>query len=62
MTIKLDSTRVSVVVKCSLCPWWSAFAFTKGEGWAAGARHEEHAHPGLNQARNAAQMHARRAD
>jgi hypothetical protein len=62
MTIKLDSTRISTVVKCSECPWWSAFADNKTEGWKVGARHEATTHPGTNQARNALQMHERRAD
>ena len=61
MTIRLDSTRVSVVVTCTLCPWWSAFAFTKEEGWAAAGTHEEQVHPDLQQARNAGNMNRSRA-
>lgn len=62
MTIKLDSTRVSTVVKCSACPWWSAFADNKTEGWKVGARHEAQAHPDLTQARKALDSHRRHAD
>jgi hypothetical protein len=49
----LDCTRVSVVVKCRECDFWSGFADSKREGWAVAARHEERAHPGLYQARDA---------
>jgi len=56
--IKLDYTRVSVVITCDLCPWWSAFAFTREEGWKTAGRHEEACHPGDNHARNAGRMGA----
>lgn len=52
MTIKLDSTNYSVVVLCDRCPWWYGFADHKAEGWRVGARHEERAHPDIDQARN----------
>lgn len=52
MTIKLDSTQISTVVCCTLCPWWRGFADTREQGWIVGARHEERAHPQLDQARN----------
>lgn len=61
MTIKLDSTRVSTVVKCSKCPWWSAFADSKDEGWRVGARHEQSIHPSDEQARKALDSHKRHA-
>lgn len=51
MTIKLDSTRHSVVILCTECPWWRGFAFTREEGWARGAAHEALTHPGQDQAR-----------
>lgn len=53
MTMRLDCTRVSVVVTCTLCPFWSAFADGKREGWETAARHEERVHPELEQARHA---------
>ena len=43
-TIRLDVSTTSVVVTCTACPWWSAFAWTREEGWAAGARHQTAAH------------------
>lgn len=61
MTIKLDSTRVSVVVICTECPWWRAFAFTKSDGWARGAAHEQATHAGSYQARNARDQAASRS-
>lgn len=61
MTISLDSTRYSVVVTCSSCPWWYGFADSKAEGWRVGARHEERAHPELDQARNAYDKRVSRA-
>jgi len=58
--IKLDCTRVSVVVICSECAHWSAFAFTKLEGWKSAAAHEERSHPESEQARQALLMHLKR--
>jgi hypothetical protein len=61
--IRLDSTQISTVVTCTRCPWWHGFADTRGEGWRVGARHEERAHPGDEQARNALRMReSRHAD
>lgn len=48
--IKLDSTRVSVVVTCTGCPWWHGFALDKIEGWKVGAGHQTRSHPGNQQA------------
>ncbi|RZU64601.1 hypothetical protein EV379_0904 [Microterricola gilva] len=53
MTIKLDSTRISTVVKCSECPWWAAFADSKLEGWTVGARHDSLVHGGSKQSTDA---------
>jgi hypothetical protein len=52
--IKLDFTQISVVVTCSLCPWWRGFGFDRADGWATGARHEANVHPECQQARDAA--------
>lgn len=61
MTIRVDSTKISSVVKCSQCPWWSGFADSRSQGWAVGARHEARAHAGSDQARKAERMTRRRA-
>jgi hypothetical protein len=46
MTIKLDSTQISTVVTCTVCPWWRGFADSRADGWRVGGRHEERAHKG----------------
>lgn len=51
--IRLDCTRVSVVIVCETCGIWHAFAFTKLEGWERAAAHEKRAHPGATQAQDA---------
>lgn len=58
--MKIDSTKVSVVVTCDRCPWWSAFAWTRDEAWIVAARHEERTHPGDKQARDAVRKRATR--
>lgn len=54
MTIKLDvsqsATHCSIVVTCSHCPHWRAFAFGREEGWTSGARHDDRVHPANRQA------------
>lgn len=45
MTIKLDSTKFSTVVRCDECPWWAAFAEDKLDGLRVGDRHEARNHP-----------------
>lgn len=45
MTIKLDSTKFSTVVRCDECPWWAAFGEDKLDGLKVGDRHERAAHP-----------------
>ena len=61
MTIKLDFTQQSVVVKCNECPWWSGFGFDKAEAWSVGARHEGQFHSAATQARDALRMQHHRA-
>lgn len=51
--IKLDFTNHSVVVTCDKCPWWSAFAFDREEGWTTARRHELAFHEGDLQAAQA---------
>lgn len=50
---KLDFTHHSVVVTCDECPWWSAFAFDREEGWTTARRHELQFHEGDLQAAKA---------
>lgn len=58
--IKLDCTRISVVVRCTDCPPWYGFALDRIEGWQVGARHQERAHGDATQALEAlAQQRAR---
>lgn len=48
--IVLDSTTISVAVRCTDCPWWYGFALDKIEGWTVGARHQRNHHPSVQQA------------
>jgi hypothetical protein len=50
MTIKLDKSTSSVVVKCTDCPYWYGFGFDIEHGWRVGAAHEKSIHPGEKQA------------
>lgn len=59
MAIKLDISTTSVVVFCTDCGHWRAFAWTKTEGEAAAIRHEELVHPDSFAARNRAATRAR---
>lgn len=60
--IKLDSTQISTVVLCDLCPWWRGFADNRVAGWKVGGGHEERVHPELTQARRASLMAQKAAD
>lgn len=53
MSIRLDCTRVTVVILCDECEFWRAMRFTKLEAWEAAAAHEKRTHPGAVQAQNA---------
>lgn len=44
MTIKYDVSTTSVVVACSDCGHWRAFAFTREEAFSAGERHLVNVH------------------
>ena len=44
MTIKLDISTTSVVVKCTDCPHWFAFAWTKEAAQLSGDRHRIDVH------------------
>ncbi len=61
MAVKLDISPCSVVVYCTECPFWRAFAWDREEGYAAGILHEERIHDrdDLRRARN--MRRARRA-
>ncbi|WP_309105026.1 hypothetical protein [Microbacterium sp.] len=58
--IRLDCTRVSIVIVCTDCPYWRAMRFTKHEAWKCAADHEKRTHPGLTQAQNAFTKHRAR--
>lgn len=45
MTIRLDISPNSVVVYCTDCGHWRAFAWTREEGEISGDRHEANVHP-----------------
>jgi hypothetical protein len=60
VTIRLDFTQHSVVVKCSSCPWWSGFGFDRTHGWSVGANHEASVHPESEQARKALDSNLRK--
>ena len=60
MAIKLDSTRHSVVIICTACPW-RGVAANRGDAWPIAAPHEQHAHDGQGNARNASYKAAQRS-
>ena len=67
MTITLDrSTASGILVKCSDCSYWHAFAWTESEAWASAKRHESAAHGMISRrtqdASNRADYRARHAD
>lgn len=59
--IRLDRTQISVVVTCSACPNWAAFAWDNIDGWRVGRDHEANVHPGNRQAAAAYAKAAERA-
>lgn len=59
--IRLDASRVGVVIYCSECGHWSAFRFTKLDAWAAAIAHEERVHPERREQRDAADQRAHQA-
>lgn len=62
MTIRLDSTRHSIVIVCTICGLgWRGFAFDKLDAWTRAAAHEERTHPELDQARSALRKHLARS-
>lgn len=42
--IRLDATRISIVIVCSLCQWRS-LELDRGRAWTAGADHTRTQHP-----------------
>lgn len=50
MAIKLDVSATSVVVYCTDCTHWRAFAWTIPEGHERAVDHEQRVHPGKRQA------------
>jgi len=45
MTIKLDVSTTSVVVTCTDCAFWYAFAWTPKAAEKSAVTHEENVHP-----------------
>jgi hypothetical protein len=43
--IKLDPSTTSVVVTCTDCPYWYAFAWTRDDAELRAIAHEELVHP-----------------
>jgi len=54
MTIRYDRSRWAVVVVCSC--GWQDLGITQQAAWNLAADHEERAHPGVRQVREAARM------
>lgn len=51
MATKLDVSEASgVLVTCSDCPWWFAFAWTIVKGHDVAVDHQDRVHPGTRQA------------
>lgn len=47
MGTKLDRSQASgVLITCTDCPFWFAFAWTVAKGHDSAADHEERVHPG----------------
>lgn len=67
MAIRLDRSSVSgILVKCTECTYWHAFAWTVPDAWQAAKRHESAAHGTISRrtadASNRADYRARHAD
>jgi hypothetical protein len=60
MAVKLDISTNSVVVYCTECEHWSAFAWTKAEAHDSACRHESLVHPGDDQASTARSLYKTR--
>lgn len=60
MAIKLDPSATSVVVYCTECGHWRAFAWTMTEAHDAAVRHEQLVHPDDEQADQARRRYLRR--
>ncbi|MAT17181.1 MAG: hypothetical protein CMF56_01260 [Leifsonia sp.] len=51
MATKLDRSDASgVLVTCTDCPYWFAFAWTDADAHDSACAHEERVHPGRNEA------------
>ncbi|ASM62373.1 hypothetical protein SEA_TAJ14_5 [Arthrobacter phage Taj14] len=59
--IRLDKTQFSIVVVCTLCPFWRSLHNDKDLALAAGRRHNTTAHAGDNSTLSAARQQAYRA-
>lgn len=61
MAIKLDISPNSVVVYCTDCGHWRAFAWSRDEGNDRAAAHEERVHPEQREARRRVEARDRAA-
>jgi hypothetical protein len=52
MAIRIDATEISVVVYCTSCGHWAAFAWTQAEAELTAIQHEELVHPESTNARD----------
>lgn len=62
MSIRVDVTEHSTVVRCSSCPnwYWAGAGGERIKGHKVAALHEASVHPGLRQAHDAAEKYAAR--
>lgn len=60
MPIKLDQSTTSVVVYCTDCGHWRAFAWTMPEAHESAVRHEKLVHPDSRKAEKARDIYALR--
>lgn len=63
MTIRVDVTEISTVVRCSSCPgwYWAGGGRERDRGHKVAMLHEASVHPGQLQAHEAARKYAARA-
>jgi hypothetical protein len=63
MTVKVDVTDISTVVRCSQCLgwYWAGDGGQRAKGHAVAALHEASVHPGQDQARRAREKFDERA-
>lgn len=48
MLTKIDRSATGILIVCTACPYWFAFALTMRAAHDSACRHEELVHPGAN--------------